>query len=115
MPYYDDDGNELNPDLIDARIQLGNLYLLSRDNPNAREQAEKILSKEPNNSSVHLLMSSVYVVEKDLDKAISEAKKAIEQDPKKIEAYLQLANLSEYLNCFWTPEMITKFSLFQAP
>jgi Tfp pilus assembly protein PilF len=55
---------------MDARIQLGNLYLLLRDNPKAREQAEKVLSKEPNNPSGHLLMSSVYVVEKDLDKAM---------------------------------------------
>ncbi len=45
---------ELDPELIDARIQLGNLYLLSRDGPKAREQAEKVLSKDPNNPSGRL-------------------------------------------------------------
>jgi len=74
---------DLNPDLTDARLQLGSLYLLSREIKKAREQAEKALSKEPNNSSAHLLMSLIFVAEKELDKAILEAKKAIEAGAQK--------------------------------
>src|SRR5512143_3682034 len=46
---------ELNQDLVDARLQLGNSYILSRDNRKAREQAERVLEKEPDNASGHLL------------------------------------------------------------
>ena len=42
---------ELDSDMIEPRLQLGNLYLLSRSPQKAREQAEKILSKDPNNAS----------------------------------------------------------------
>src|SRR4030042_6344275 len=45
---------ELNQDLIDARLQLGNLYLLSRDPRKAREEAEKVLAKDPNSTSGRL-------------------------------------------------------------
>ena len=51
---------EFNPDLLDARIQLGNLYLLSKDPKKAREQADYVFKREPNNPSGRLLMSSVY-------------------------------------------------------
>jgi len=36
---------------MDARVQMGNFYLLSGDAKKAREQAETVLSKEPNNAS----------------------------------------------------------------
>jgi len=40
---------ELNGNIHDARLQLGNLYLF-HETSKAREQAEKVLEKEPNNS-----------------------------------------------------------------
>src|SRR4030042_2131502 len=46
---------ELNQDLVEARLQLGNFYLLSRNNQKAREQAERVLEKDPNNPSGNLL------------------------------------------------------------
>jgi len=73
---------------MDARFQLGSLYLLSRNVEKANEQAESILTKNPNDMSGHLLMSSILAAKRDLDKAISEARKAIELDPKKIDSYL---------------------------
>jgi hypothetical protein len=48
----------LSKGLIEARVQMGNLYLLSRNSEKAREQAEKVLAKDPKNASGHLLMSS---------------------------------------------------------
>ena len=60
---------ELDPKQIDARLQLGNLYLLARDSWKAREQAEIVLTKEPNNPSGLLLMSSVNLAEGNLDGA----------------------------------------------
>ena len=65
---------EINPDLLDARHQLGGLHLLSRDTKKAREQAEFILTKDANNSLAHLLLSNVYLLENNLDEAISEGK-----------------------------------------
>jgi tetratricopeptide (TPR) repeat protein len=38
---------ELDGNISDARLQLGNLYLVSRNAQKAREQAEKVLEKEP--------------------------------------------------------------------
>ncbi|MCK7506644.1 MAG: tetratricopeptide repeat protein [Desulfobacterales bacterium] len=37
---------EINPDMVEARNQLGGLYLLSKDTKKAREQAEFILAKD---------------------------------------------------------------------
>ena len=67
---------ELDQGFIDARLQLGTFSLLSKDIKMAREQAEKILTKEPNNVSGRLLMSSIYLAENDIDRAVSEAQKA---------------------------------------
>ncbi len=50
---------ELDPEQVDARVQLGNIYLLGRDPKKAREQAERALAKEPQNPSALLLMSSI--------------------------------------------------------
>ena len=58
---------DLDGNLMDARVQLGNLLLISRDIKMAKVQAETVLSKEPKNSSGHLLMSSIHLAEKDLD------------------------------------------------
>ena len=83
---------EINPDLLEARNQLGGLYLLSRDTKKAREQAEFILAKDAKNSLAHMLLSNIYLMEKNLDGAIEENKKAVEGE-NKLEAYIHLANL----------------------
>jgi Tfp pilus assembly protein PilF len=82
----------INPEMLEARNDLGSLYLLSRDPKKAREQAETVLAKDAKNSAAHLLLSNIYLTEKKLDEAIGESKKALEGE-KKLDAYLHLANL----------------------
>ncbi|PWT80612.1 MAG: hypothetical protein C5B44_05125 [Acidobacteria bacterium] len=89
---------DLDKNNFDARIKLGNVYVLSargRDKDKALEEAEKltkeILDKDPNHIEAHILLGSIRFAQDKRDKALEELNKAIEIDPKRVESYLGLA------------------------
>ena len=87
---------QLDPNNLEARVKLGNLYILaSRGQSNYISEAERlaqdILKKDPNHIEGHILMGSVFFAQNDRDKALAEFNRAVELDPKRIESYLSLA------------------------
>jgi len=85
-----------NRDNLDARIKLGNYYLLgSRGRTDVITEADKlgkeVLEKDPNNIEGHILMGGVFFAQDQKDKAFAELNHAVEIDPKRVESYLSLA------------------------
>jgi len=81
---------------LDARIRLGNYYLLGGRGradviAEAERLAKEVLQKDPNNIEGHILMGSVFFAQDQKDKAFTELNHAVELDPKRIESYLSLA------------------------
>ena len=86
----------LDPNNLDARLKLGNLYLLgSRGDANVIAEAEKIandiLQKDPNNIEGHILLGGVFFNQNHKDKALEEFNHAVQLDPNRVESYLSLA------------------------
>lgn len=81
---------------LDAKLKLGNFYLLG-----ARGRAEviaesdrlakEVLQKDPNNIEGHILLGSVLFAQNQKDKAFEELNHAVQLDPNRIESYLSLA------------------------
>jgi len=86
----------LDPNNLDARLKLGNLYLIgSQGSANVIAEAEKlandILQKDPNNIEGHILLGGVYFNQNQKDKALGEFNHAIQLDTNRVESYLSLA------------------------
>ncbi|HEX8491413.1 MAG TPA: tetratricopeptide repeat protein [Pyrinomonadaceae bacterium] len=86
---------ELDPNNLDARVRLGNYYMVGKQ-PNIAEGerlAKEVLAKDPNFIEGHILMASVlYAQDREHpEKALASLNRAIEIDPKRVESYLSLA------------------------
>ncbi len=84
------------PNNVDARIKLGNYYLVaSKKNPEviamAENLANEILQKDPNNIEGHVLMGSILFAQNKKEEALAKLNHAISLDPNRIESYLGLA------------------------
>ena len=84
---------ELDPNLLDAQLKLGELYLLSKHFSEARTKAELVLQRDADNIEAHLLLGNAYAGEQQLDKAIEALHAALQLDPKRTATYLNLAAL----------------------
>jgi tetratricopeptide (TPR) repeat protein len=87
---------ELDPNNLEARSKLGNIYLLgSKGRPEfiaeADRLAKEILQKDPNYVEGRILMGSVLFAQNQPDQAFGELNRAIDLDPKRVESYLSLA------------------------
>jgi tetratricopeptide (TPR) repeat protein len=82
---------EFKPDLSDAQLRLGELYLLSGDTKRARERAEIALELEPDSPEGQILLGKSHVLAKELDEGITALRKALELEPKRIATYIDLA------------------------
>jgi tetratricopeptide (TPR) repeat protein len=86
----------LDPNNLDARLKLGNIYLANSQGhaeviAEAEKLAQEILQKDPNNIEGHILMGGVYYSQKQKDKAFEELNHAVQLDPNRVESYLSLA------------------------
>ena len=79
---------QLNPDLYEAQILLGNLFLLGRKLDDAEAKANLVLAKEPTNIEALLLSASVNMAREHPEKALELVEKVRSLDPHKVEAYL---------------------------
>jgi tetratricopeptide (TPR) repeat protein len=87
---------ELDKNNLDARLKLGNYYLLlSKGQAQIIDEAERlakeVLDRDPNNIEGHILMGSILFARNDRDKAFAELNHAIELNPNRVESYLSLA------------------------
>ncbi len=87
---------ELDPNNMEARSKLGNIYLgASRGRPEYIAEAERLakemLQRDPNYIEGHILMGSVLFAQNKRDEAFAQLNQAIELNPKRIESYLSLA------------------------
>jgi len=87
---------ELDPNNLEARTKLGNIYLLGSNRrpefiAEAERLAKEILQKDPNHIEGRILMGSVFFAQNQPDQAFAELNRAIEVDPKRVESYLSLA------------------------
>lgn len=93
---------ELDPRNLDARIRLGNYYMVGKP-PNvveAERLAKDVLAKDPNSIEGHILMATViYALDNaHPEKALAELNRAIELAPGRVESYLSLARFYTTVN-----------------
>ncbi|MFC2953985.1 tetratricopeptide repeat protein [Marinicaulis aureus] len=76
----------LDPNLVDAHVNLGKLYLIGSDETTALEEAEKALAIEPNNIDAKSLKAGVLLKIGDSAGAMALADEVIAEDPANAEA-----------------------------
>ena len=79
---------ELKPDLFEAQITLGNLFLLARQLDKAEEKAKLVLDQEPKNTKALMLSVGVALAQQQQEKALKILGKVRELDAHTVEAYL---------------------------
>src|SRR5258706_9358923 len=99
------------PNNLDARVHLGNYYLMGgKQSPAAISEAERlakeVLAKDGNHIEGHILMGSVLFAQDKKTEAFAELNRAIEIDPKRVESYLALARFHSLTNDLATAEAI---------
>ncbi len=84
---------DLQPTNFTARIDLGNLLIMSGKPDDAQAQANAVLAAQPNNPDVHALLSAIAVRRGQKDQALIEIQRAIEIDPGRATFHEDLALL----------------------
>jgi tetratricopeptide (TPR) repeat protein len=79
---------QLEPDNLQAQLDLGNLLLAARDFPHAKERADLVLSTDPNNVSAHILKANTEDGLGNLGQALMEMNTAVQIDPRRSMSYL---------------------------
>lgn len=87
---------DADPNNLDARVRLGNYYLVPEKKSqemiaNAERLANEVLQKDPNHIEGHILKATVLYAQNHPDQALNELRRAIEINPQRIESYLSLA------------------------
>ncbi len=82
-----------NPNDLEARKALGNIYFSSNEIKNAKKAYLEVLAKGPNAETYNNL-GIVYLKEENAQKAVESFQKAVEQDPNYTRAYFNLGELS---------------------
>ncbi len=87
---------EFDPELYEAQIKLGELYLLAGDVKKAKEKAELALELEPESAEGQVLLGKTHAVGKDFDQGVAALQEALKLDPKRIQTYLDLATVYQF-------------------
>ena len=72
---------DLQPNNLQARIDLGNILIAGRQAAKAAEQANAVLAIDPNNADAYALLSSIAVANGDRAEALTQIQKALAIDP----------------------------------
>jgi tetratricopeptide (TPR) repeat protein len=84
---------ELQPDNLNAQIDLGILMLSAKQFKQARERANDILARDANSVDGHVLLANAAAGLDDIQQSLREMKTAIQLAPDQPAAYLNLARL----------------------
>lgn len=76
---------------LDARLKVGQLYLLSGQPSKAREQADLILASTPTDQEALSLRGGSYLAEKRYKNGLADLTKAVDLDPGNVNRYFALA------------------------
>jgi tetratricopeptide (TPR) repeat protein len=80
----------LNPDYVDAYINLGEIYAKKGDLDKAEKALEEAIVRDPKRTSAFINLGAVYDLKKEFRKAAEVLIKALNIDPGKVNAYLNL-------------------------
>ena len=89
---------KLNPNLLEARILAGEVYLKDEKYPEARLQFEKALETDPKSTDARIGIASVLTAENRLDEAEAELQKALTLNPDPAVALYRLGQVYEKKN-----------------
>ena len=83
----------LDPNNLDARVKLGNYYLMSKQVADADRLAREVLDRDPNHIEGRILMAAVFLAQEPdhPEKALAELNRAIGLNPNRIESVIALA------------------------
>ena len=84
---------ELQPDNLQAQMDLGNILVIAGRAEDAKAKADLVLNKQPQNANAYVLLSKVYSVEGNLPKAIAQVETALKLAPDKADAWLEAGRL----------------------
>lgn len=84
---------DLKPDLLDAQLKMGELYVLSRDFGNAREKAEGILAKDPGNIDAKVLLAASLAGQKNFSRALQVIDEASKAGPENLKVHMATAGI----------------------
>jgi len=84
---------ELNPNLTEAQLVLGDLFLMAKQLDKAKEKVELALKQQPANTDALLLSASLAVAQSQPQKALEVLAEVRRLDPGKISAYLLEASI----------------------
>jgi tetratricopeptide (TPR) repeat protein len=88
---------ELNPQLVDARMILVELYLLDGNNSHARKEIERVLAMDPQNTKALILQGNLFLLEKDSAGAEAAFKEVIRIDPHSAGGHVRLGRFYSLL------------------
>lgn len=88
----------LNRGNVDTMLGLANVYMVLRQEPEARIYFEKVIEIDPGNVAPYMPLALIYNNEKRFDESALLAKKVLERYPRYDPAYLLLAQNQELLN-----------------
>ncbi len=72
----------INPNLIQARIVLGEIGLRTGDLDTAIEEGNKVIQANSNNLRAHLILGNAYLGRRDTEKATQHFQEMVRIDPK---------------------------------
>ncbi len=84
---------ELDPNLMEAHLKMGELYLFSKDFDKALEKAELVLSKEADNIDANILLATGHAGKSEFKKAIKIMEDVIKINPRSIRPYMAAAGI----------------------
>lgn len=84
---------ELDPDLLDAQVELGNIFLMARQLEDARSKCYYVLDKQPDHQLGRLLEAGVLLAEKKLQPARDRLENLASEGLNDPQLYLMLASI----------------------
>ena len=84
---------ELDPNLLDAQVKVGELYFLSRDIVKAAERSELVLRKEKNNLDATILLANINAAKGKLAEAKKLLKASTDAHPESTKPLLALSSV----------------------
>ncbi len=86
-----EEAHSLQPDRLDIRMAMGQIYLGSRDFDQAEQIAKEVLDRDPNSAAAYQLLGGVYIGREEPDKALAALRRTAELAPKDPAVWTSLA------------------------
>ena len=84
---------DIAPDNLKAQVDVGKLLLIAKEFDQARDKADLVLSKDPNNIDAHLLRADALATLQGPEASVQEMQKTIELNPGQPRAYINMGVL----------------------